>query len=66
MTKGTLLASSGTPEGITKCINIFYYGTEYRVLDTGLIKRLSDGKILDNVIVIKCRGRYRFQTLEKL
>ena len=61
-----LLASSGTLEGITKCINNYYCGIagrEWRV-DPETLKVLNpDGFVNPRVIVRKKGRRYRFESV---
>lgn len=63
MTDYALLASAPDKNNITKMIRQFYGGTEVKVLDCGMIERLSDGKILTGVIVRTLKGRYRFEQI---
>ena len=66
----TLLASSPTIEGIGECIEKFYCGTKMELLvlpyraavpEAWGVRRVSDGKVLDRVRVVKSKGRYRFE-----
>lgn len=62
-----LLASSGTLEGITKCINNFYCGTTvnpWRVDPETLEVIRPDGSVCEGVIVRKKGRRYRFERVK--
>ena len=62
----TLLASSGTEEGIKSLIRKFYCmerDAAINIQEDGAIKRL-DGFQFPNVVVKKKKGRYRFEGVE--
>ncbi len=62
-----LLASSGTLEGITKCINNFYCGTADRKwrVDPETLKVIKpDGSVCAGVLVRKKGRRYRFERVK--
>ena len=60
----TILATSATLEGITKCLESYYCGTKIAVYERGQVIRLSDNKMIEGVRVIRKGKRYRFETVE--
>ena len=62
-----LLASSGTLEGITKCINTYYFGTTanpWRVDPDTLKVIRPGGSVCEGVVVRKKGNRYRFEMVK--
>jgi hypothetical protein len=50
---------------MNKLITDFYYGQEMRVMEDGkTVQRVSDGKIITGIYVVRKGKRYRFETTE--
>lgn len=62
-TRGSLLASSGTLQGILQCIAKFYFSDTiaHRIGESGEVIRLRDEKNMGNVRVVVKGRRYRFE-----
>ena len=58
-----LCGSAATVEKLEPGIVRFYYGTKMRIRDDMQVQRVSDGKILDGVRVVKKGKRFRFEIL---
>lgn len=56
-----LIGSASTQEQLIEGIEKYFCGTKIKVLEDGYLQRLSDNKILDGFVVIKRKGRYRFE-----
>jgi hypothetical protein len=56
-----LYASAPTKEALLESITRFYCGTPMTITDDLEVKRVSDGKILTSVRVVKKGNRYRFE-----
>lgn len=54
------IASSPTLEGLTKCINSFYYSTTFYIQD---MKVYNSKGLRENMQVVQKKGRYYFQIL---
>ena len=65
MTRSNLLASSATIDGIQKLIVEFYQGTQVTLVENGADRwkpyRASNDMPILGVIVVRRRGRYRFE-----
>lgn len=56
-----LLATARTKDALLKSIERFYGGVKMEITEGNEIRRASDGKILESVIVRKKGKRYRFE-----
>ena len=61
--KWKLCGSAATAEKLEPGITRYYYGTKMRIRDDMQVQRVSDGKILDGVRVVKKGNRFRFEML---
>ena len=56
-----LLATAPTKQSLLQSIEKFYCGTKMMITDNNQVQRVSDGKILESVIVKQKGKRWRFE-----
>lgn len=56
-----LIASAGSKEALQKCINDFYYSTNYVITEDNKVYNTKLNKYLNSVIVKQQHNRWRFE-----
>lgn len=63
MAKNQLIGSSSTKDQLLICIEKYYMNTKFEITEDNKLKRLSDGKVLENVIITQKKNRFRFERI---